>query len=68
MAVPILIVSCVSHHVQIRCPKLKLPAPVDDGGERGTDDETATVVEEMSPLRKRKRLAAATAQIAILPP
>ena len=32
-------VSCVSHHVQIRCPKLKLPAPVGDGGERGTDQE-----------------------------
>lgn len=32
-------VSRVRHHIEVGCPHLKFPLPVDDGGERGTDQE-----------------------------
>lgn len=32
-------VSCVRHYIEVRCPHLKFPLPVDDGGERCADQE-----------------------------
>lgn len=34
---PAFFVPCVGHDVEVRRPHLKLTLPVDDGGERGTD-------------------------------
>lgn len=35
----VVLVSCVSDNIEIRGPKLKLSAPVDNGGERSADQE-----------------------------
>lgn len=36
---PAVLVAGVRHHVEVRRPHLKLPLPVDDGGQRGADQE-----------------------------
>lgn len=38
------LVSRVSHHIKVGRPHLKLPLPVDDGGERSADQERALSV------------------------
>lgn len=45
------LISGVRHHVEVGRPHLKLPLPVDDGGERGADQERALSVT----LRERVR-------------
>ena len=40
----VLLVSIVSDHIQVRGPELKLPLPVDNGGQRSSDEKWTIAV------------------------
>ena len=40
----VLLVSIVSDHVEVRGPELKLPLPVDNGGQRSSDEKWTIAV------------------------